>query len=155
EQNAIPGAANRMLGRLADRVCLGFAEADVFFPPGRSVHTGNPIRPEVLSAPVPPPRDGVVVLIFGGSQGAHSLNQAGVAALEALAPAIPGLRVTHQTGTSDRAEVAAAYHRVGIDARVEAFVDDMGGAYREAGLVVARAGAMSCAEITAVGLPAV
>src|SRR5262249_5158793 len=94
EQNRIPGAGDALLGRLADRVCLGFAEADVFFPPRRAVHTGNPIRPEVLSAPVPPRRDGVGVLIFGGSQGAHSLNQAGVAALEALAPAIPGLRVT-------------------------------------------------------------
>jgi UDP-N-acetylglucosamine--N-acetylmuramyl-(pentapeptide) pyrophosphoryl-undecaprenol N-acetylglucosamine transferase len=155
EQNAIPGAANRTLGRVAERICVGFAEASTYFPRGRAVHTGNPVRPSVLAAPARVLRDGIGLLVFGGSQGAHHLNEATVAALEVLGTVPDGLRVTHQTGEVDRTWVAEAYRRLGLDARVEAFVDDMGSAYTAADLVIARAGAMSCAEITAVGLPAV
>ncbi len=157
EQNAIPGAANRNLGPVAARVCVGFAEAASFFPRGRAIHTGNPVRPEVLAAPPAPAqrRQGLGLLIFGGSQGAHHLNEASVAALEALGAAARSLRVRHQTGTADQARVAEAYRRLGVEARVDAFVDDMGGAYREADVVVSRAGAMSCAEITAMELPAI
>jgi len=155
EQNAIPGAANRNLGRMAARVCVGFAEAACFFPSGRAIHTGNPVRPEVLAAPPAPRRAGLGLLIFGGSQGAHHLNEAGVAALEVLGPAARSLRVRHQTGPADQARIAEAYRRLGVDARVDAFVDDMGAAYREADVVVSRAGAMSCAEITAMKLPAI
>ena len=155
EQNAIAGAANRSLGRFAERICVGFAEAARFFPPGRAVHTGNPIRPEVLAAPPAAPHDGPGLLIFGGSQGAHHLNEASVAALDRIGPRAAAWRIRHQTGAADLAEVSAAYRRLGLPARVEAFVDDMGGAYREADVVVSRAGAMSCAEITAMGLPAI
>jgi UDP-N-acetylglucosamine--N-acetylmuramyl-(pentapeptide) pyrophosphoryl-undecaprenol N-acetylglucosamine transferase len=155
EQNAIPGAANRSLGRFARRICLGFPEAAAFFPRGRAVHTGNPVRPEVLAALDTPAAAGLGLLIFGGSQGAHRLNEAGVAALEALGPIARGLRIRHQTGAVDRGQVAAAYRRLGLDARVEVFVEDMGTAYREASVVVSRAGATSCAEISAMGLPAV
>jgi UDP-N-acetylglucosamine--N-acetylmuramyl-(pentapeptide) pyrophosphoryl-undecaprenol N-acetylglucosamine transferase len=155
EQNAIPGAANRHLGRLAARVCLGFAEAAAFFPAGRAVHTGNPVRPEVLATPPAARRDGLGLLVFGGSQGAHHLNEAGVAALERLGPAARSLRVRHQTGPADLPPVTDAYRRLGLDARVDAFVDDMGTAYRDADLVVSRAGAMSCAEITAIGVASI
>jgi len=155
EQNAIPGAANRSLGRFARRVCLGFPEAASFFPSGRVIHTGNPVRPEVLAALDTPPAVGLGLLIFGGSQGAHRLNRAAVAALEALGPIARGLRIRHQTGAADRGEVAAAYQRLGLDARVDVFVGDMGAAYRDASIVVSRAGAMSCAEICAMELPAV
>lgn len=154
EQNAIPGLANRTLGRLARVVCLGFAEAAPFFPAGRSIHTGNPIRPAVLAAPPSPPHDRLGLLVFGGSQGASRVNAAAVAALAELGDA-RGWRVTHQTGTAEHETIAAAYAPLGIDVRVEPFITDMGTAYRGADVVVARAGAMSCAEITAMGLPAV
>ncbi len=155
EQNAFPGLANRTLGRLARRVCLGFAEASSFFPAGRTVHTGNPIRPAVLAVPPSPPHDRLGLLIFGGSQGATHINDAAVAALGALGDAARALRITHQTGPADQARIAAAYAGLGLDVRVEAFITDMGAAYRAADVVVARAGAMSCAEITAMGLPSV
>jgi len=153
EQNAIAGAANRSLGRFARRICVGFAEAARFFPPGRAVHTGNPIRPEVLAAPQGAQHHGPGLLIFGGSQGAHHLNEASIDALERIGSRAASWRIRHQTGTADLAEVSAAYRRLELPARVEAFVDDMGGAYREADVVGARSGAMSCAEITAMGLP--
>ncbi len=155
EQNAIPGLANRTLGRLARAVCLGFAEAAPYFPARRSIHTGNPIRPAVLAAPPAAPRDRLGLLVFGGSQGASRINAAAVAALQQLGDAARALRVTHQTGTAEHAAVTAAYAPLGLDVRVEPFIADMGAAYRAADVVVARAGAMSCAEITAMGLPAV
>lgn len=155
EQNAIPGAANRLLGRVAVRVCLGFAEAARWFPTGRGVHTGNPLRPEVLTVPSGPPHDRPGLLVFGGSQGARRLNEAAVAAMGLLAEAARDLRIVHQTGTADREAVARGYRALGLEVAVEAFITDMGSAYRAADVVIARAGAMSCAEITAMGLPAV
>ncbi len=155
EQNAVPGAANRLLGRLASSICLGFAEAAPFFPRGRTVHTGNPIRPEVLAVPSAAGHARPGLLIFGGSQGARRLNAAAVEALRLLGPRAHELSIVHQTGPADRDRVAAAYGALGLRARVEAFIEDMGAAYRAADLVVSRAGAMSCAEITAMGLASV
>lgn len=155
EQNAIPGATNRTLARLATVVCVGFAEAARWLPAGRAVHTGNPLRPEVLAAPPAPPAAGVGLLVFGGSQGAQRINAAALDALARLGPAAAALRIVHQTGAAEREQVAAGYARLGLRARVEAFIDDMGAAYRAADVVVARAGAMSCSEIAAMGLPAI
>ena len=154
EQNTIPGVASRTLGRLADKVCLGFEEAARFFPSGRAVHTGNPVRAAVLAAPSTVHAT-PGLLVFGGSQGARRLNDAILAAAERLGAAMTALRIRHQTGTADHDRVASGWARLGIAAQVDAFVDDMGSAYADADLVVARAGAMSCAEITARGLPAI
>jgi UDP-N-acetylglucosamine--N-acetylmuramyl-(pentapeptide) pyrophosphoryl-undecaprenol N-acetylglucosamine transferase len=154
EQNTIPGIASRTLGRLADRVCIGFEEAARFFPAGRAVHTGNPVRTAVLAA-APTDHDTPGLLVFGGSQGARHLNEAILVATERLGALAAGLRIRHQTGTADHDRVVDGWRRLGIAARVDAFVDDMGRAYADADLVVARAGAMSCAEITARGLPAI
>jgi UDP-N-acetylglucosamine--N-acetylmuramyl-(pentapeptide) pyrophosphoryl-undecaprenol N-acetylglucosamine transferase len=154
EQNTVPGVASRTLGHLAGRVCLGFAEAAIRFPAGRSVHTGNPVRAAVLSAPAAA-HSTPGLLAFGGSQGARHLNDALVDAGARLAARFGSIRVRHQTGTADHARVVAAWAALGIPARVDAFVTDMGSAYADADVVVARAGAMSCAEITARGLPAI
>ncbi len=154
EQNTVPGVASRTLGRLADRICLGFAEAASYFPAGRATHTGNPVRAAVLATPsLADPKPGL--LLFGGSQGARRLNDAMLAAAERFGPLVHGIRLTHQTGTADAERVTAGYARLGVAADVAAFVTDMGPAYAAADVVVARAGAMSCAEITARGLPAI
>lgn len=155
EQNAIPGATNRSLARLAQAVCVGFADAARFLPAGRAVYTGNPLRPEVLATPPAPHQPGIGLLVFGGSQGAQRINAATLAAVERLGDAAAGLRIVHQTGAAEREQVAAGYARLGVPARVEAFITDMGAAYRAADLVVARAGAMSCCEIAAMGLPSI
>ncbi len=153
EQNAHPGMTNRRLARLAHRVCTTFDEAAGFFPRGRATRTGNPVR--VLTAAPAAPRQGFTVLIFGGSQGAHRLNVAATEAAAALAQQIPGLRVIHQTGAADAPWVERCYREIGLTARVAAFIDDMGGAYGEADLVLCRAGATTVAEITALGKPAI
>ena len=154
EQNTVPGVASRTLGRLAGRICLGFAEAARFFPPGRSLHTGNPVRAGILATPAVA-HDAPGLLVFGGSQGARRLNDAMLQAAQRLGPSLAGVRIRHQTGAADHERVAAGWARLGGSVRVEPFVVDMGSAYAEADLVIARAGAMSCAEITARGLPAI
>jgi UDP-N-acetylglucosamine--N-acetylmuramyl-(pentapeptide) pyrophosphoryl-undecaprenol N-acetylglucosamine transferase len=154
EQNTIPGVASRMLGRLARRVCLGFAEASDYFPAASAVHTGNPVRAGVLAAPaVAHATPGL--LVFGGSQGARRLNDAMLGARDRVPAQRSRLRIVQQTGAADHQRVAAGYTQRGVAARVLPFVTDMGAAYAEADLVVARAGAMSCAEITARGLPSI
>lgn len=154
EQNVIPGAANRVLARFARRICTGFAETVGLLPPGRAVHTGNPIRAGVLR-PAGEATGRVGLLVFGGSGGAHRLNLAMLDAARALGALAREVEVTHQTGAADAVAVAAGYAALGLVARVEPFITDMGAAYARAGLVVARAGAMTCAEVTALGLPAI
>jgi UDP-N-acetylglucosamine--N-acetylmuramyl-(pentapeptide) pyrophosphoryl-undecaprenol N-acetylglucosamine transferase len=153
EQNAHPGLTNRRLARLAQRVCTTFEEAAKFFPSGRATLTGNPVR--ALAAGKIASPEGFTVLIFGGSQGAHRLNLAATEAAVAMARKIPGLRVIHQTGTSDVEWVGRRYEEVGLAAQVSPFINDMGSAYGQADLVVCRAGATTVAEITALGKPAI
>jgi UDP-N-acetylglucosamine--N-acetylmuramyl-(pentapeptide) pyrophosphoryl-undecaprenol N-acetylglucosamine transferase len=155
EQNAFPGVANRWLGRVARRVCVGFAEAARFFPAGRAVHTGNPIRGRLLSGA---PRAGGAptgLLVFGGSQGAHRLNEATLEAARIIGATAATIAIVHQTGREDVERVRGGYAALGLAARVEPFIADMGAVYAAADVALSRAGAMSCAELTAVGLPAI
>lgn len=153
EQNVVPGFANRLLGRFAQRICTTFSESSEFFPRGRTVQTGNPVR--VLESSAAPDRDRFTVFVFGGSQGAHSLNLAMIAAAEVLQRDLPNLSVIHQTGFADHDLVAAAYRERGVRAEVHAFIDDMAGAYGRADLIVSRAGASTLAEIAALAKPAI
>lgn len=153
EQNAHPGMANRALAHLARRVCTTFAETEQFFPRGRAVRTGNPVR-ELSSKQSPDPCQ-FTIFLFGGSQGAHALNRAMLEAAPELRATIANLRIVHQTGSADREWVARAYRDAGVEAEVLAFVDDMASAYARADLVVCRAGATTLAELAAVGKPAI
>jgi UDP-N-acetylglucosamine--N-acetylmuramyl-(pentapeptide) pyrophosphoryl-undecaprenol N-acetylglucosamine transferase len=153
EQNAHPGMANRALARLARRVCTTFAEANAYFPPAKVVLTGNPVR--AFAAPATAPRTGFTLLVFGGSQGAHRLNEAMADGAARVREAIPDLRVIHQTGAADAAMLRARYGELGVTAEVREFIDDMGAAYHAADLVVCRAGATTVAELTMLGKPAI
>jgi UDP-N-acetylglucosamine--N-acetylmuramyl-(pentapeptide) pyrophosphoryl-undecaprenol N-acetylglucosamine transferase len=154
EQNVIPGAANRLLGRLGSRVCVGFEETVACFAPGQAVHTGNPIRTRVIETPRMR-RDRLDLFVMGGSGGAHQLNLAMVEAAGRIVDLLRNIDVLHQTGPSDAPGMRATYAQLGLPARVEPFVEDMGAAYAAADLVVSRAGAMTCAELTALGLPSI
>jgi UDP-N-acetylglucosamine--N-acetylmuramyl-(pentapeptide) pyrophosphoryl-undecaprenol N-acetylglucosamine transferase len=187
EPNAYPGMANKVLGPLADLVFLAYEAAKPYFRAGKVRVTGTPIRrefyenagtrhetrgtrrdieqhesPESL-APRPAPRaprqqDRKTLLVFGGSQGAHAINQAMVEALPLLQSTKPGLSVTHQTGEADYGSVKKAYERAGwgMDrAEVVPFLFDMPRALKQADLVVSRSGAVTLAELTACGKPAI
>lgn len=157
EQNALPGLTNRLLGKIVDRVYISFEESRGFFPGGRTILTGNPVRRKVLfSADERPDRsERFTILIFGGSQGATAINAAFLDATEYLTSIWPGLRVVHQTGVDGYEQVVAAYKRKGLKAEVHSFIEDMGSAYAGADLVICRAGATSIAEITALALPSI
>lgn len=157
EPNAYPGMANRAVGPFAQRVFLAFESAADSFNPSRVRVVGTPIRQAFLdgvqaSQAKPGP---LHLLIFGGSQGAKAINTAVLEGLPELMAQLPQLTITHQTGESDHARVVEAYRCAGIAAEVTPFLYDMPAALRQADLVVARAGAMTVAELTACGKPAI
>jgi UDP-N-acetylglucosamine--N-acetylmuramyl-(pentapeptide) pyrophosphoryl-undecaprenol N-acetylglucosamine transferase len=147
EQNSVPGIANRLGARMAKVTATGF-EAACRRLPGRCVWTGNPARAEFFE--VPPGSGARRVLLFGGSQGARVLNRAIVEAAPALAAA--GVEVVAQTGERELEAVRAALAAYPGIAPV-AFVDAMADAFSRADLVVARAGALTLAEVAAAGRP--
>ncbi len=157
EQNSVAGLANRLLGRLVDRVCISIPGSEAYFPAHKTVLTGNPVRRELLvqRAESAPPQAGPTLLVLGGSQGAHRLNTLVVGALSRCRQQLPAsVVVIHQTGRADEESVRSAYARANIQARVEAFFDDMAAVYGAADLVVSRAGATTLAELAVRKKPA-
>jgi UDP-N-acetylglucosamine--N-acetylmuramyl-(pentapeptide) pyrophosphoryl-undecaprenol N-acetylglucosamine transferase len=156
EQNAVPGLTNRLLARVVRAAAVTFDSTRSFFG-DKAFVSGNPVRPEFLEGRAHEQRhDRVVrVLVFGGSQGAHAINVAMVAAAPELAAGGADLRLTHQTGARDVEMVRDAYRAAGVQADVEPFLYDMGRRIAEADLIVCRAGATTLAEIAAAGKPAI
>jgi UDP-N-acetylglucosamine--N-acetylmuramyl-(pentapeptide) pyrophosphoryl-undecaprenol N-acetylglucosamine transferase len=155
EQNAIPGATNRYLSRLAQKIFVSFPASRDFFPRRRSLWTGNPIRPEFFEPGEPRAVSPFTVLITGGSQGAHDLNMAVLAGLPWLADLKDRLAFLHLTGEADREAVAAGYREHGFAAEVAAFSQEMPDLMRRAHLLVCRAGASTLAELAGVGRAAI
>lgn len=158
EPNAYPGMANIAVGPCAQRVFLAFDSAAEKFASAKVRVVGTPIRRPFLeaieqSASVSGSQQRL--LIFGGSQGAKAINSAVIDGLATLAQKLPGLSITHQTGEADHARVVEAYRRAGLQAEVVPFLYDMPRVLRAADLVVARAGAMTIAELAACGKPAI
>jgi UDP-N-acetylglucosamine--N-acetylmuramyl-(pentapeptide) pyrophosphoryl-undecaprenol N-acetylglucosamine transferase len=157
EQNALPGLTNRALGKFVDRVYISFEESRKFFPGGRTIFSGNPVRRDIITKLED--RRGRAerfsILVFGGSQGATAINAAFLDAAEFLTDIWSNLKVVHQTGQDGFERAAAAYKRKNLKVEVYKFIEAMGEAYNSADLVVCRAGATSLAEITAAGLPSI
>jgi UDP-N-acetylglucosamine--N-acetylmuramyl-(pentapeptide) pyrophosphoryl-undecaprenol N-acetylglucosamine transferase len=153
EPNLIPGFANRVVSGLVSAAAVHFQETARYFRNARI--TGVPVRPEFFD--IPPRTAGLAptLLVFGGSQGATAINRAVLESLPALASAVPGLRIIHQTGQRDFENAQAAYLRAGIAAEVSAFINDMPNAFAQADLLLCRSGASTVAEITAAAKPAI
>ncbi len=155
EQNVIPGFTNRLLGRISDRIFLSFPDKLGVFNKAKTVLTGNPVRKEILATRgEKKSTDLFNLLIVGGSQGAHAINRAVIEALDHLNEP-ERIAFTHQTGANDLEWVEAAYSRHGTNADVRPFFEDMATAYKNADLVICRAGATTVAELTALGKPAI
>lgn len=159
EPNAYPGLANKAVAPFAQRVFLAFEAAGASFDQRKVRVVGTPVRQEFI---VPSSKSGDSIehrsqhlLIFGGSQGAKAVNSTVLEGLALLYERLPGLTITHQTGEVDFERVSGAYHKLGIQANVVPFLYDMPAVLRTADLVVARAGAMTIAELTACGKAAV
>ena len=169
EQNAVPGLANRVLAHRARAVALTFAEArERFARRARAIVTGNPVRTRILQVREERPRlaeeaaaeldldrERRTIVVFGGSQGARAVNTATVEAIGRLRDR-GDLQVLALTGPAHEDDVRRALGDSGaILVRVRAFLERMELAYAIADLVVARAGATTCAELTVCGLPSV
>ena len=156
EQNAAAGMTNRLLARLARVVLQAFPGS---FNSSVSAETvGNPVREDI--AAVAPPheryadRQGPLrVLVLGGSQGALALNRAVPAALALLDAEVRPI-VRHQCGERTLDIARAAYDEHDVDVELLPFIEDMAAAYTWADLVICRAGALTIAELCAVGVPA-
>jgi UDP-N-acetylglucosamine--N-acetylmuramyl-(pentapeptide) pyrophosphoryl-undecaprenol N-acetylglucosamine transferase len=120
--------------------------------------TGVPVRQEFFEIPVliNQKRGGTpTLLVFGGSQGAHAINEAMIRCLPELLRQAPGIHIIHQTGERDYNDALVAYRAFGESAEVFKFIEDMPAAFARADLVVCRSGASTVAEITAAGKPAI
>ena len=155
EQNAVPGLTNRLLARLARVVLQAFPGS--FNRPAETV--GNPVRKSIAELPSPAERFAqrsgpIRLLVLGGSQGALALNRTVPEAL-ALLDASSRPLVRHQCGERTLATAEAQYRRLGVDAELPEFIEDMAEAYGWADFVVCRAGALTVAELCAAGLGAI
>jgi UDP-N-acetylglucosamine--N-acetylmuramyl-(pentapeptide) pyrophosphoryl-undecaprenol N-acetylglucosamine transferase len=156
EQNAAAGMTNRLLARLARVVLQAFPGS--FNSDVDAETVGNPVREDI--AAVPPPHERYVnrqgplrVLVLGGSQGALALNRTVPAALALLDPELRPL-VRHQCGERTLDTAKQSYDEHAVDVELLPFIEDMAGAYAWADLVICRAGALTVAELCAVGVPA-
>ncbi len=157
EQNSVPGVTNKILAKIVDRVFVTFDASRAFFPANKTVLVGNPVRRAFLEAAKrsAPDVERGLVFTFGGSQGARPLNDGVPRALALLKERGRDVRALHQAGKDAVPAVEAAYAAAGVEAEVTPFIDDMVSAYRKAHVVICRAGATSCAEIGALGVPAI
>lgn len=152
EPNSVVGFANRLLAPLAARGYIAWSEAGAPFRKGRARVVGVPLRAGFVPQPYAAKGGSPRVLVMGGSQGAQALNERLPGAIARAGKAVPGLQATHQAGRDREAAVASAYASeqvAGVD--VTPFLDDVPGAIARADVIVARAGAVTVAEIAAIG----
>jgi UDP-N-acetylglucosamine--N-acetylmuramyl-(pentapeptide) pyrophosphoryl-undecaprenol N-acetylglucosamine transferase len=162
ESNAVPGKANRWAGRIVDHVALGMSGCATFFGRNRVTVTGTPVRAALKTGRVSGSRaklgldpERPVVLVAGGSQGAHAVNELIASALPWMADWRDRLQFVHLTGERDESFMRDAYAQNGFRAVVMTFCGTMEHAYSAADLAVARSGAASLTELAAFGLPSV
>lgn len=158
EQNAFPGLTNRLLAKFADAVAVAFADAGPRMKRSDAVITGNPIRKEFFAQDAGRRTQDAAkrLLIFGGSQGSHILNEAMTGALLFLAPLKGRLEIVHQTGKNELDVVRDAYRTSAFaDARVVPYLDPIVDEIAAADLVASRAGAMTIGELAAAGRAAI
>jgi UDP-N-acetylglucosamine--N-acetylmuramyl-(pentapeptide) pyrophosphoryl-undecaprenol N-acetylglucosamine transferase len=160
EANAVPGRVNKLLGRWCTRIAVTYPHTVADFPPGKTVHTGMPVRRDLRKAdqgkawaalgfdPRKP-----LLLISGGSGGAQTLNRAVVGALNELGER--GIQVAHQTGKTLYDAVIKELGDAPAHYRPLAYIDDMPSLLAAATLVICRGGSSTLAEVTALGKPAI
>jgi UDP-N-acetylglucosamine--N-acetylmuramyl-(pentapeptide) pyrophosphoryl-undecaprenol N-acetylglucosamine transferase len=154
EPNAMPGLANRLVGKRVRAAAVNFPAAAIFFR--NAEVTGIPVRPDFFKLP-PTTGEAPHLLVFGGSQGAWLFNNTLPSIARALLEAVPGLTILHQAGLRHAEATEAAYTASGADParwQVSGFLDDMPARFARANLVMSRSGASTVAELAAAGKPA-
>lgn len=152
EPNAVPGLANRLVGRLVSAAAVNFEETRRYFRRARV--TGTPVRPEFFAIGKKTPGDTRRLLVFGASQGARIFNELIPKIMERLLNTVPALDVVHQTGGRHGESTLAIYHCVGVGlerVKVTPYLDDMAAQFAAADLILCRSGASTIAELSAAG----
>ena len=149
EQNIQPGLTNRILRRWVKKAVVSFERSLPHFK-GKGVFIGNPVREEFYSL-TPKERNGwLTLLIFGGSQGSHFLNEGVIKALPLLKTEKEHLKFFHQTGEKDWDWVKECYKQEGFsDVTVAPYFDEMADCFQKSDLIISRAGASTIAELIA------
>lgn len=161
EQNSYAGVTNKLLAKNAAKICVAYENMERFFPAGKIILTGNPVRKQLLECTLTPeeareklgfPADEPLIVVVGGSLGARSVNEAVFASLDKIAAS--GANLLWQTGKIYAQEFAA---RTAGRERVvtQAFLPDMATVYRAATVVISRAGAGTISELQLLGVPAI
>ncbi|VBB06219.1 n-acetylglucosaminyltransferase murg [Lucifera butyrica] len=168
EQNVFAGVTNKILSRFVDCVAVGYQEAvNCFAAPDKVVFTGNPIRPEVMSAvrddayaALGLSRDKFTILVSGGSRGAHTMNQAMLEVHQVFKDK-EQIQILHVTGQNDYNYIVGNLKQRGIDVAkagnsiIKSYLYNMPYALAVADLAIFRAGAIGLAELTARGIPSI
>jgi UDP-N-acetylglucosamine--N-acetylmuramyl-(pentapeptide) pyrophosphoryl-undecaprenol N-acetylglucosamine transferase len=152
EPNAVPGLANRLVGRFVTAAAVNFQRTVEYFHGARV--TGIPVRSHFFAIPPTSPGAAPHLLVFGGSQGARVFNEVLPNIAHLLLEAVPGLTILHQTGAGRAATIHAAYVATPADPtrwQVAEYLDDMARRYTEASLILCRSGASTVAELAAAG----
>ena len=161
EQNGVMGRANRLLSARVTAIATGFAGVLDANPTlaRKAIHTGNPVRPAVVSAAatpyaIPDTRGPFQLIVFGGSQGARVMSDVVPEGLAKLAPDLRGrLKIVQQARAEDLERVRQAYAQAQIAAEVAPFYSDLPVRVANSHLVIARSGASTVAELAAIGRP--
>ncbi|HMF41824.1 MAG TPA: undecaprenyldiphospho-muramoylpentapeptide beta-N-acetylglucosaminyltransferase [Polyangia bacterium] len=159
EQNSQPGFTNRVLGKLVRRVFVAFDDAAARFARGKVRFTGNPVRRSFLDRVTGAATEeaGNAIVILGGSQGSRAINELASAMVRVLDARGRLPPIIHQTGADQFAEMQVNYAALGYEGRVDvrAYIDDMPAVLGKAALCVARAGALTLAELAIMRRPAI
>jgi UDP-N-acetylglucosamine--N-acetylmuramyl-(pentapeptide) pyrophosphoryl-undecaprenol N-acetylglucosamine transferase len=157
EQNALPGRTTRLLSRFARLVATAYPQSASYLR-SEAVVTGTPVRSEFARRRSEFPSRPHRLLVLGGSQGARRINQAVLAALPQLVTGL-GLEIDHQTGERDFVSVGEAATKLGPAIATGyhpfPFATDLAARIYSADLVLARAGAGTLSEVSAMGIPMV
>lgn len=156
EQNVSVGITNRLLGKLAKKVYLGFPQATKYFNPKKVLVSGNPLRKEIYQKNFPEIKAFKNLLVLGGSQGALAVNQVILDLLPLINESFPSLNIVHQTGEKDLEKVKTAYEKMFKGSfQVKPFIQNVFEEYEKADLVVSRSGALTVSEIIESMRPAI
>ncbi len=168
EQNAVAGLTNKLLGKVASQVFLGFpSAASAFNKKAEQLHiVGNPVREDIIEkhyfvnesqpvneSPTEAQSRPFRLLVIGGSLGAKVLNETLPECIQKLS-ADHTIDICHQSGKDNEHAVSAYYQNCAGNINVVSFIDDMAGAYQWADAVVCRAGALTVSEVAKAGIAA-
>lgn len=163
EQNAVPGLTNKLLGNKVDYILAGFDGMEKYFNSSITIHTGNPVREDIVNNTYTREEairrfglnpDQPVMLVLGGTLGSRSINQTMMQIISELHKS--NIQVIWQTGKNYHTGIKNYLTSIDIKGCiVEEFIDDMPKAYAAADIIVARAGALTLAELQVVGKPSI